>query len=156
MTQTTWATAADVLSLTGMTVTDPQLTQANGVVELHAGRVYALATLTGSNGVTNTGARDVEWMRRACAYQAAWMPSQPDMFGRLEMEAISATGRPVPITPAALTLAPLARRALKRVSWLKSRSVHVRSPFQDGMSPISPDADSAANDFYESWSGMGG
>jgi hypothetical protein len=76
-------------------------------------------------------------MRRACAYQAAWMPSQPDMFTRLEMQAISATGRPVPIIASALTLAPMARRALNRVSWLKSRSLHVRGPFEDGLGPLS-------------------
>jgi hypothetical protein len=130
MTQTTWATAADVASLTGATVTDPQLTQANAAIELHAGRLYV-------DAVTRTGTRDIEWMRRACAYQAAWMLAQPDMFTRLEMQAISATGRPVPIIASALTLAPLARRALNRVSWFRSRSLHVRSPFQDGLGPLS-------------------
>jgi hypothetical protein len=34
-------------------------------------------------------------------------------------------------------LAPLAKRALGRVSWLRSRSLHVRSPFQDGLGPLS-------------------
>ena len=130
MTQTTWATAADVTSLTGATVTDPQLTQANAAIELHAGRLY-------TDAVSRTGTRDVEWMRRACAYQAAWMLAQPDMFTRLEMQAISATGRPVPIIASALTLAPLARRALNRVSWFRSRSLHVRSPFEDGLGPLS-------------------
>jgi len=125
MTQTTWATAADVTSLTGTTVTDTQLGMANAAVELHAGRLYSAAATTGS--------KDVEWMRRACAYQAVWMLAQPDIFTRLELEAVAASGRPVPITPTALTVAPLARRALGRVSWLKSRSLHVRSPFQDAM-----------------------
>lgn len=129
MTQTAWATIADVASLTGVTATQPQVDQANGVIEVHGGRIYTLA-------LANTGTRDIEWMRRACAYQCAWQISQPDMFTRLEMEAISATGRPVPITPAALTLAPLARRALNRVSWLKSRSLHVRTPFTDGLGPL--------------------
>jgi hypothetical protein len=123
-----WATAADVLSLTGATVSDAQLAQANAAIELHAGKVYSLAK-------DHTGARDLEWMRRACSYQAAWMLSQPDMFARIELEAVSATGRPVPIAPTALTLAPLARKALARVSWLKSRSLHIRSPFQDGLGP---------------------
>lgn len=147
-----WATPADVVTITGVTgvaVTDALVIQANAVIEMHAGRTYATAKAT-------TGTRDAEWMKRAVAYQAAWMLSQPDMFTRLEMEAISATGRPVPIRESALTLAPLARRALKRVSWLKSRSVHVRSQWQDGMSPISSDPDSAGNDFYESFSPMAG
>jgi hypothetical protein len=130
MTQTAWATIADVFSLTGFTATQAQVDQANGAIELHGGRIYSLA-------LANTGTRDIEWMRRAVAYQTPWQASQPDMFTRLEMEAISATGRPVPITPAALTLAPLARRALNRVSWLKSRSLHVRTPFTDGLGSLS-------------------
>jgi hypothetical protein len=131
MTQTTWATAADVLSLTDVTVTDPQLTQANAALELHAGRVYTLAA-------DRTGSRDTEWMRRACAYQAAWMPGQPDVFTRLDyIEVAKETGAATKVTATAMTLAPLARKALARVSWLKSRSVHVRTPFTDGLGPVS-------------------
>jgi hypothetical protein len=32
-----------------------------------------------------------------------------------------------------LVLAPLAKKALNRVSWLRSRSLHVRAPFEDGL-----------------------
>jgi hypothetical protein len=53
MTQTTWATAADVLSLTDATVTDAQLTQANAAIELHAGRLY-------TDAAARTGTRDLE------------------------------------------------------------------------------------------------
>ena len=131
MTQTTWATAADVLSLTGATVTDSQLTQANGAIELHAGRLY-------TDAVTRTGTRDIEWVRRACAYQAAWMLSQPDMFARLDYTEVGKErGTPTKVTATAMTLAPLARRALGRVSWLRSRSLHVRAPFQDGLGSLS-------------------
>lgn len=133
MPQTTWATTADVLSLTGVTITQTQLDQANALIELHSGRVYTLSTLTNPNGVTNTGARDIEWMRRACVYQAVWMLSQPDMFSRLEVQAVASKGRPIPLVPSALVLAPLAKRALDRVSWRKSRSLHIRSPFDDGL-----------------------
>jgi hypothetical protein len=131
MTQTTWATAADVLSLTGATVTDSQLTQANAALELHAGRLY-------TDAAARTGTRDIEWMRRACAYQAAWMPSQPDMFSRLDITSTgNAAGSGVALKDHALVLAPLARKALARVSWLRSRSLHVRSAFQDGLGPLS-------------------
>lgn len=120
-----WATIADVSNLTGSVVTDAQLSQANAVIELHSGRVYSLAH-------ANTGARDLEWMRRACAYQAAWMLSQPDMFSRMD---ITSVGSGVGLKEKGLVLAPLAKQALNRVSWLKSRSLHVRSPFQDGAGP---------------------
>ena len=130
MTQTGWATPADVLSLTGTTPGQPVVDQANAMIEVAAGRIY-------TDAIAHTGSRDVEWMRRAVSYQAAWIPSQPDIYGRLELQAVSATGRPVPIVPTALTLAPLAKRALNRVSWVRSRSLHVRSPFADGPGPIS-------------------
>lgn len=119
---TNWASTADVLSLTGKTVTEQQLDQANAVIELHAGRIHSLAE-------ANTGSRDKEWLRRACAFQAAWQLSQPDLHGRLDMTSVPGGAA---LKEGALTLAPLAKRALARVSWLKSRSLHVRSPFVDG------------------------
>lgn len=147
MTQTGWALPADVLSLTGLNPTQTQVDQANGTIEVHAGKLYTLSS-------AHTGSRDTEWMRRAVAYQCAWMLAQPDMFQRLELQAVAASGRPVPIAATAITLAPLARRALARVSWMKSRSLHVRSPFQDGLGPLSADPLADANDFYLSWQAM--
>lgn len=130
MTQTAWASVADVMSLTGMSVTQTQADQANSVIEVLAGRTYTLAAMT-------TGSRDVEWMRRASAFQCAWMTSQPDMFQRMDFETLSeGSGRPVKVKDHALVLAPLAKRALERVSWLKSRSLHVRTPFTDGIGPF--------------------
>lgn len=144
---TGWATVADVQALTGQTVSTAQVQQANGVIEMLAGRTYALA-------YSRTGSRDQEWMRRAVAYQTAWLVAQPDLFGRLDLENLSSTGRGLSLRDNGIVLAPMAKWALKRVSWLKSRSLHVRSPYQDGLSPISPNPDSAANDFYETWSPM--
>ncbi len=120
---TNWATTADVLSITGETVTSAQLDQANAVIELHAGRIHSLAEAT-------TGSRDKEWLRRAVAYQAAWQLSQPDLNGRLDMSSVPGGAA---LKDHALTLAPRAKLALRRVSWLKSRSLHVRSPFADGL-----------------------
>lgn len=133
MTQTTWATVGDVASLTGVSVDTTTLSQANAVIELHSGRIYSLSGVSDPNGVTNTGARDIEWMRRACAYQAAWMAAQFDMFTRLDLNAVNQEGRAVGLKDYTLVLAPLAKRALDRVSWRKSRSLHVRSPFEDGL-----------------------
>jgi hypothetical protein len=144
VTQTTWATVADVLSLAGATVTDTQLTQANGVLELHAGRLYI-------DAIARTGTRDAEWLRRACAYQAAWMLAQPDMYQRLDITSTGNGAGSVALKDHAFTLAPLAKRALARVSWLRSRSLHVRSAFEDGLGPLSPDPLAEVNDGYEAW-----
>lgn len=127
---TNWATTADVTSLTGKTVTQTQLDHANAALELHTGRTHTDAS-------ARTGARDTEWMRRAVAYQAAWMLTQPDMFDRLDYTEVGKdSGTPTKVTGTAMTLAPLARKALARVSWLRSRSLHVKAPFQDGPGPL--------------------
>lgn len=152
--QTTWCTAADVLQLTGKTVDDPQVYQANATMELHLGRTYVEMMSTPDSGQVKLGRRDLEWLRRACAYQCAWITAQPDLFTRLDMDAVAATGRPIQLKDRGLTLAPLARKALERVSWLRTRSMHIRSPFQDGMGPISGNAASEANDAYETWSSL--
>lgn len=149
MTQTTWATAADVLDLTGQTVTSQQVSAANSVIEVCAARVYTLA-------IDRTGSRDVEWMRRAVAYQTVWMTSQPDFFQRMDVTSIAEGRKSVGLKDSALILAPMAAKTLKRVSWLRSRSIHVRSAWQDGMTPISPDPTSSGNDFYEQWNPMMG
>jgi hypothetical protein len=147
----TWAQIADVLAITGVTVTQLQLAQANAIIEIFARRTYALAA-------PHTGTRDLEWMKRAVAFQAAWMPGQPDIWTRLDVTMISEGRKSIGLKEQTLMVAPLARMALSRVSWQKSRSIHIRAPWQDGMSPISSDPDSAGNDFFETWTpyGFGG
>lgn len=141
MPQTTWATTADVLSLTGKTVTDEQLAQANSVVEVRGGRLYSISA-------TRIGARNTEWLKRAVAYQAAWMLRQPDYFGRMDVTAISQDGRSSTLRDGGMELAPLARVALNRCSWMRSRSMHVRSAFQDGTGAASdPSIDTDDDDW---------
>lgn len=152
--QTTWCTVADVLTFTGKTVDDGQVMQGNATIELHIGRTYLEMMSTPDGGQVKLGRRDLEWLRRACAYQIAWLTAQPDVFTRLDMDALASTGRPIQLKDRALTLAPLARKALERVSWLRTRSLHIRSPFQDGMGPISGNAASESNDAYETWSSL--
>lgn len=145
-TRTTWATAADVLALTGAQgVTDEEVTQANAIVELFTSRLYIEA-------VARTGSRDVEWMRRAVAYQVPWMRAQPDLYERLDLSTMDGLG----VKEMALVLAPLTKQALNKVSWRRSRSLHVRSPFVDGPGAVSGNALSEGNDRYEPWSPMGG
>lgn len=151
----TWCTVDDVLLFTGKTVTDAQLAQASAALELHVGRTYFELVSNPDGGSLKVGRRDREWLRRACAYQAAWMLAQPDMYQRLDMDNLASTGRPLTLKDRALVLAPLARRALQRVSWLRSRSLHIRTPFTDGIGPVSPNAVAESNDAYEAFTAMG-
>jgi hypothetical protein len=98
--------------------------------------------------------RDIEWLRRAVAYQSVWMLGQPDFYTRLDVTTITEGRKSIGLKEQTLLLAPMARITLSRLSTQRTRSIHIRSPWQDGMSPISSDPDSAGNDFYEAWSSM--
>ncbi len=104
-----WATEAEVLALTGTTVSAAHLTQAQGHIELYSGVV---------DGVTDLTVRDTRLLHLAVAYQAAWLVSQIDVASRLEVTSIDQDGaKVVPVDGDALLLAPLARRALTALSW---------------------------------------
>lgn len=145
--QTTWATIADVNANTGVTITTPQLVVANGIIEIFSRRICTVASM-------HMGVRDIEWMRRAVAFQAVWMLAQPDYFQRLDVTTITEGRKAFGLKEQTLLLAPMARIALSRVSTQRTRSIHIRSPWQDGMSPISSDPDSSGNDFFEAWSAL--
>jgi hypothetical protein len=114
----TWATGADVLKYTGKTVDDDKVVMAQANIDMVAERLPADAE--------RIGARDQYWLKLAVAYQARWLASQPDAFDRLDLTTTgqsSASGE-----DGWLVIAPFAKWALKRVSWLKSRSLRVRAP----------------------------
>lgn len=146
MATNSWAQAADVASITGVTVTDAQVMQAQAIIDMFSARTY--------DALSRIGTRDLHWLKLATAYQCVWMLSQPDLFTRLDFATIAAGSRPVQLKDDSLRIAPFAAKALKRCSWLRSRSLHVRSPFTDGLTPISSDPDSAGNDFFQLWQGM--
>lgn len=140
----TWAAPDDVTAITGVTgATDAQLTICGYIIDLYQNHDYANAG--------NIGWRDAKYLCQAVCYEYVWLQMQFDMFVRSDITAEMEGRRMVMLGEEALKLAPLARLALNRVSWRRTRSLHVKSPFQDGLSPISPDPDSAANDAYETW-----
>ncbi len=122
-----WADAGFTFSITGVTVSPEQLAQAQGVIDLTSGTTQDAAVDLALRP------RDLRFLRMAVAYQAAWMASQVDLFSRTEVSSLNQDG--VQMTPGhsdALLLAPLARRALGRLSWRRTRSVPVRGPDPDG------------------------
>lgn len=145
---TTWASVADVSVYTGATVTDAQLAQAQLQIELRVGRTPA------SNAYLS--ASTLRWLKAAVAYQAAWMVAQPDLFTRSEVKDFGAgsTGDSVAFKPDSQMLAPLARRALRRLRWKGTRSTYVPSttgtiagapyPASLGVSSIYDDEDNPA------------
>ncbi|WP_018502990.1 hypothetical protein [Parafrankia discariae] len=142
-----WATTADVAALTGVTVTDALLAQAQGVIDIHAGRTWA-------DDLTRVGDRDRSWLALAVAYQAAWMAAQIDLFSRTEVTAVNQDGMQYsPGHEDAMVLAPLARRSLRRLSWRRSRSVRVRPRRPTEPAPVSDlvDADDYGDGDAAGW-----
>lgn len=117
-------TTAQVLATTGVTVTDEQIATASGVIEAVTGLDLTLDPLP-------LVKRDVRHLRAAVAWQARFM---------LDPEAGAAIDRAGNLTSASANgvavawggdgsadaiLAPLARLALKRLSWKGSKTVRM-------------------------------
>lgn len=112
-----WATVEQVTEITGVTVSEAVLTQAQFNIELFSGvdESYLIK------------ARDQRYLRMATAYQAAWLKGQIDVMTRTDVSDVTQDEMSLRYANAeAPVLAPLARQAIKRLSWKVSRSVMVR------------------------------
>lgn len=115
-----WATEAEVLVMTGRTVSASTLASASYVIEIYANR-----TEDASAGM---GRRDRQWLRSATAWQAAWQDQQPGFEQRSAVDSVTQDGFQVQHgSEWEVTLAPLARRALMNVSWVGSRTLRIPS-----------------------------
>jgi hypothetical protein len=117
MAATPWATIADVLALTGKVITAQTRTLAASAIEDHTGLLEGVER-------TDISARDRAWLRKAVCYQAAWLLTQSDYLERNAVSAVAQDGHSATAgNPDWLTLAPLARKCLKRLSWRGVRTV---------------------------------
>jgi hypothetical protein len=137
-----WATAQDVTDSTGVTVTDQQLVQAQKAVEVFSNRIF------GDEARMRT--RDLYWLGQAVAHQAAWIAGQFGLETRLDATQIQQDQVSTTLQGDGLVLAPMAARALKRVSWMRSRTVHIRSAVE-GAGPIVGDALTDGSDDHLYW-----
>lgn len=114
-----WATVQDVTDATGVTVTAQQLAQAQSDIEIFTNRIYA--------DTARIRTRDLHWLGQAVARQAAWIAGQYGLETRLDATQIQQDQVSTSLKDDGLVLAPMAARALRRVSWMRSRTLHVRS-----------------------------
>lgn len=141
-----WAQDSDVASITGITVDDGTILAAQSIVENVCHRLF---------GIGKFRARDTEWLRKAVAYQAAWMSFQPDLFFRVQASNVSGDGQSATSrTKADVYLAPLAGKAIKNLSWMKSRSLRAQTPFMDGARAYAPLDPALADDSNLDWGPM--
>jgi hypothetical protein len=113
-----WASTDQVASVTGRTVTAEQLAQADSVITIYCNRT--------PDASASIGVRDLYWLRMATCWQAAWQTQQSGYDSRNNAASIGQDGLSIQrVTEHSATLAPLAARALKNVSWIGSRTLRV-------------------------------
>jgi hypothetical protein len=137
-----WASAQDVIDTTGVTVTEQQLVQAQKNIEVFSNRIYPDSE--------RMRTRDLYWLGQAVAYQAAWLAGQFGLETRLDATQIQQDQVSSTLTGDGLVLAPMAARALRRVSWMRSRTVHIRSAIE-GAGPIVGDPLTDGSDDHMVW-----
>lgn len=109
---TDWATVADVLTYTGVTVEQDEVTRAQALIEIFTN------TTTESSDAGLVSSRNLRLLKQAVSYQAAWMTEHPDVFTNLDTTSFSQDGMSASQAHAnAHILAPLAKRCLDRLSW---------------------------------------
>lgn len=139
-----WCTGADVVALTGTPADDEKIAMAQGHIELAIGRTEASAA-------DDLSARDLDWLRRAVSYQAAWLEGQADINTRLDVTQLAQDGMQATFAGDGLILAPLAKRALKRLSWRGgTRSIAVE-PFNPTVIPRYPVGGPLIDYDFERW-----
>jgi hypothetical protein len=142
-----WVTPQQVIDITGVTVTDTQLSQAQSSVEINCNRIYA--------DTARIRTRDLYWLGRAVAYQAAWEKGQYDLATRMDASQVQQDGLVATLTDSAMSLGPRTKKALQRCSWMRSRTVHVRSPLVDGQRGVAS-ALAESGDEQHTWQPLGG
>lgn len=142
-----WATAQQVLDITGESVTDARLAQAQSSVEVNCNRIY--------DDTPRIRPRDLYWLRMTVAYQAAWEKGQFDLNTRLDANQVQQDGMVANLNDKAMILGPRAKQALQRCSWMRGRTIHVRSAFEDGQRGYGSVLSDASDEQF-TWTPMGG
>lgn len=113
----TWCDTAKVLQLTGATVTEAQLLQAQGVIE-------TFVDVDPENPGDHLSVRDRGRLEAATAYQAGWMFEQIDVTSRTDVKQLNQDGQGWTYAhPDAVVLGPLASRNIDKLSWNESGAV---------------------------------
>jgi hypothetical protein len=115
-----WCDVEHVSSLTGVTVTDDNMSQAQGIINSETG-VYPEAL------PEDLKAMDKIRLTDALAYEAAWVAGKIDLFAESTVKNVSQDGVQADY-PSELSqyLAPLALVCLKRLSWNRAGAVFKR------------------------------
>jgi hypothetical protein len=114
-----WCDIAQVSLMTGKTVTEELMVQAQMVIE-NATECFADAV------PPVIWPRDLRWLQDALAYQAAWMAGRLDAFDNVDVTNVSQDGQSVTLAhEQANKLAPFAWTSVKRLSWFRNGRIRM-------------------------------
>lgn len=117
------ATVQEVKDVTGRTLDSESIAIAQTIIELYSNRT--------EDAVAAFSERDKHWLKLAVAYQAAYLDDNPGILTERDVASMSQGDLTVSPNGQAF-LAPIAKMALKKISWNKTRSVRLSSDFVDG------------------------
>ncbi len=121
----TWASISETLAYTRISVSQDNLDASQAMIELFADVVYNQTIDASGNPLI--GAKNLRLLKMATAYQAAWMTEHPDLFTHTDIQSINQDGIfYVHQHENSYLLAPMARRALARLSWSRNRNIRIR------------------------------
>lgn len=115
----TWATASETLAYTGISVSEDNLTAAQAMIELFADVIYEQSD--------KISTKNLRLLKMSVAYQAAWMTDHDDLFTHTDIQSINQDGIfYVHQHENSYLLAPMARRAIKRLSWMRNKTIRIK------------------------------
>jgi len=120
-----WATISETLAYTRINVEQEDIDAAQVMIEIFVDCVYNQTV--DASGSPLIGSKNLRLLKMAVAYQAAWMTQHPDLFTHTDIQSINQDGIfYVHQHENSYLLAPMARRAIKRLSWNRNKSIRVR------------------------------
>lgn len=149
---TTWASTSDVITYAGVNATAAQVEQAQAVVEMFAD------TTTDASDAGNISPKNLRLLKMAVAYQAAWITAHPDAFTNVDLTNFNQDQVSGTLAHAnALILAPLAKRAIDRLSWKRIRPIRIGARNGSANIPRTMNTTSAVMDDNDPrWQPLGG
>lgn len=144
-----WCTVADVMSFTGVAVAQDTIDAAQALIEAFAD------TTEESSDRGLISSKNLRYLKLAVAYQTAWSTQHPDLFTTLDVRSVTTDGMSWTVdNPQAGVLAPLAKMMIRRLSWMRNRSIYIRSSAgrYDGYKPPTLNTtDADLDDYRTDW-----
>lgn len=122
----TWCTVAEAAAITNETLTTGDLVAANQILEIWVG-----VTPDARDAIAKKSARNIRLLKKAEAFQAAWMKSKPALLERSDVDqVIQDSLQWAKSDQDSHVIAPLAKAAIQRLSFRGARTMMPLSPAQ--------------------------